>query len=63
MGAQRPVRGRCSWTPGARGVIARIYPESTLLLDYLAAHGIRPGAPITFDEVAPFNGPLLVTVW
>ena len=39
-----------------------IYPESTLLLDYLAAHGIRPGAPITFDEVAPFNGPLLVTV-
>ena len=33
-----------------------------LLLDYLAAHDIRPGAPITFDEIAPFNGPLLVTV-
>ncbi len=52
----------CDWTPGARGVIARIYPEGTLLLDYLAAHGIKPGASITFDEVAPFNGPLLVTV-
>ena len=52
----------CNWTPGERGTIARIFPESTLLLDYLAAHDIRPGAPITFDEIAPFNGPLLVTV-
>jgi DtxR family Mn-dependent transcriptional regulator len=52
----------CDWTPGESGEIARIYPESTLLLDYLAIHGIRPGVAITFDEVAPFNGPLMVTV-
>jgi Fe2+ transport system protein FeoA len=52
----------CDWTPGARGTIARVYPESTLLLDYLAAHDIKPGAVIAFDEVAPFNGPLMVTV-
>lgn len=50
------------WTPGDRGSISRIFPESTLLLDYLAAHDIKPGAPLTFDEIAPFNGPLLVTV-
>ncbi len=52
----------CDWTPGASGEIARIYPESALLLDYLAAHAIKPGAAITFDEVAPFNGPLMVTI-
>jgi DtxR family Mn-dependent transcriptional regulator len=50
------------WTPGDRGAISRIFPESTLLLDYLAVHDIKPGATITFDEIAPFNGPLLVTV-
>jgi Fe2+ transport system protein FeoA len=50
------------WAPGDRGSISRIFPESTLLLDYLAAHDIKPGAPLTFDEIAPFNGPLLVTV-
>jgi len=55
-------RRLCDWTPGEAGVIARVYPESALLLSYLAAHAITPGAPITFDEVAPFNGPLLVTV-
>lgn len=52
----------CDWAPGASGEITRIYPESALLLDYLAAHAIRPGVAITFDEVTPFNGPLLVTV-
>ena len=48
--------------PGERGRITRIFPESTLLLDYLATHQILPGKSITFDEIAPFNGPLMVTV-
>lgn len=49
-------------TPGSRGVVTRIHPESRQVLDYLAEHDIRPDEPITFDEVAPFNGPLMVTV-
>ena len=48
--------------PSDRGAITRIHPESTLLLDYLAARELVPGALIVFDEVAPFNGPLMVTV-
>ncbi len=48
-------------TPGQRGTISRITPESTLLLEYLAARQMKPGQAITFDEVAPFNGPLMVT--
>jgi DtxR family transcriptional regulator, Mn-dependent transcriptional regulator len=47
--------------PGQEGVISRITPESTLLLEYLAVRQLKPGQPITFDEVAPFNGPLMVT--
>lgn len=48
--------------PGARATIARIHPESRLLLDYLATRQIRPGQTITFQEVAPFNGPMMVTI-
>ncbi len=48
--------------PGEHGQITRIFPESTLLLDYLATHHILPGKSITFDEIAPFNGPLMVTI-
>ncbi|MDX1412732.1 MAG: metal-dependent transcriptional regulator [Candidatus Promineifilaceae bacterium] len=47
--------------PGQKGVISRITPESTLLLEYLAKRKMKPGQVITFDEVAPFNGPLMVT--
>lgn len=46
--------------PGQQGVIQRIFPESTLLLDYLATRGLTPGQSICFDEQAPFNGPLMV---
>ena len=47
--------------PGQRGSISRISPESTILLEYLAARRMKPGQAISFDEVAPFNGPLIVT--
>jgi len=48
--------------PGDHGQITRVFPESALLLDYLATHCILPGRSISFDEIAPFNGPLMVTV-
>lgn len=47
--------------PGQRGTISRITPESSILLEYLAARHIQPGQSFSFDEVAPFNGPLMVT--
>ncbi|MCA9933157.1 MAG: metal-dependent transcriptional regulator [Ardenticatenaceae bacterium] len=50
------------WKPGDRGTITRIHPESILLLDYLAARHIEPGQPVTFTEVAPFNGPLMMQI-
>lgn len=48
--------------PGDEGVIERIHPESNLLLDYLANHDVLPGRQIKVDEIAPFNGPIMVTI-
>ena len=47
--------------PGQGGSISRISPESTLLLEYLATRQLKPGQIIRFNEVAPFNGPLMVS--
>jgi DtxR family Mn-dependent transcriptional regulator len=47
-------------TPGQQGVISRVSPESTLLLEYLAGRNLRPGQALRFEEIAPFNGPLMV---
>ena len=48
--------------PGDQRAISRIYPESLLLLDYLAGRGIVPGQTIEFEEIAPFNGPLMIKI-
>ena len=45
--------------PGEAGVISRISPESTLLLEYLATRELKPGKPICVEEIAPFNGPIM----
>jgi len=50
------------WSPGDWGCISRIHPESLVLLDYLAARDIKPGAAVLFEEVAPFNGPLSIRI-
>jgi DtxR family transcriptional regulator, Mn-dependent transcriptional regulator len=46
---------------GQRGFIRRIHPESILLLDYLAARRLTPGRPFHITEIAPFNGPIILT--
>ncbi len=46
--------------PGQSGTIQRIHPESTLLLDYLAGRGLKPGNRFTVTEIEPFNGPIIV---
>ncbi len=47
---------------GQQGVIQRIHPESALVLDYLAARGLKPGVGVRVSEVAPFQGPITVRV-
>ncbi len=48
--------------PGLTCEIIRIHPESALLLEYLASHDVKPGNQLHIDEIAPFNGPIMVTI-
>lgn len=46
--------------PGQSGQISRIFPESSLLLNYLAARNLKPEQIIIVQEIAPYNGPIAV---
>ena len=47
--------------PGEGGVIMSIHPESTLLLKYLADRNIKSGQRILLEDIAPFNGPFIIS--
>jgi DtxR family Mn-dependent transcriptional regulator len=55
-----------AWVPldeleaGDRATIRAVHPESTMLLEHLARHGLKPGQHLCVDEIAPFNGPYLL---
>ncbi len=44
------------------GVITKISEEKRDFLEYLATLGMMPGASVRVEQVAPFDGPLLVSV-
>jgi len=47
---------------GESGVIAKITDERQDMLQYLASLGLVPGASVSIEEKAPFNGPIMVKV-
>lgn len=47
---------------GAEVEVERVSEESTEILRYLAEIGLTPGRRVRVDKVAPFEGPLLVSV-
>jgi DtxR family Mn-dependent transcriptional regulator len=48
--------------PGQRCTIAHVSDERADLLRYLAFLGLLPETPVIVEEVAPFDGPLLILV-
>jgi DtxR family Mn-dependent transcriptional regulator len=48
--------------PDQPAIITRVYPESPALLSYLAELGLTTGARVTLREIAPFQGPLALSV-
>ena len=48
--------------PGDRCMIAYVSEERPELLRYLASLGLSPGAKVLVEEVAPFEGPLMILV-
>jgi DtxR family Mn-dependent transcriptional regulator len=47
---------------GQAGTVSYIYPEETILLEYLAERRLFPGAAISVEDLAPYNGPLTLLV-
>ncbi len=47
---------------GQAGVVSAIFPESSELLAYVQSQGLLPGVEIVLQEIAPFDGPLMVRV-
>jgi len=47
---------------GNSGVIIKITDERQDMLQYLATLGLVPGASVSIEEKAPFNGPIIVKV-
>lgn len=48
--------------PGQRAVVLRVVEHNADLLRYLAELELRPQAAIKVEEVAPFDGPLTVSI-
>jgi len=47
---------------GEEGIIVKITDERQDMLQYLATLGLVPGASVSIEEKAPFNGPIIVKV-
>jgi DtxR family Mn-dependent transcriptional regulator len=59
---EEPVRRLSSLKRDEGGVIAKIAEEKHDLLEYLATLGMMPRESVLVEQVAPFEGPLLVRV-
>lgn len=58
---QRDAVPLASLVAGDRVLIERVSEESPELLRYLEEVGLRPGQEILIEQVAPFEGPMLVS--
>ena len=60
--AEEPVRKLSGLKRNQAGTIAKVAEERRSLLEYLATLGMMPGSDVKVEQVAPFDGPLLVQV-
>jgi DtxR family Mn-dependent transcriptional regulator len=60
--SEEPLRRLSTLKKSQKGVIAKISEERRGLLEYLATLGILPRREVLVEQVAPFEGPLLVQI-
>jgi DtxR family Mn-dependent transcriptional regulator len=60
--AKETTRTLADLGPGERCTIAHVSDERADLLRYLASLGLLPETPVIVEDVAPFDGPLLILV-
>ena len=47
---------------GQTAHLINIAYEETILLDYLAKRGFFPGVTLTVEDIAPYQGPMIITI-
>ena len=52
----------CELEVGQTACLINIAYEETILLDYLARRGLFPGTILTVEEIAPYQGPLMIGI-
>jgi DtxR family Mn-dependent transcriptional regulator len=62
MLAEETSRSLADLGPGDRCTVSHVSEEMPELLRYLAGLGLKPGAEVIVEEVAPFEGPLMILV-
>lgn len=50
----------CELEVGQTACLVNVAYEETILLDYLAKRGFFPGTMLTVEEIAPYQGPLMI---
>jgi DtxR family Mn-dependent transcriptional regulator len=60
--AEETSRSLADLGPGDRCTISYVSEEKPELLRYLASLGLRPEADVLVEEIAPFDGPLMILV-
>ena len=60
--AEETSRSLADLGPGDRCTISYVSEESPELLRYLASLGLKPEANVVVEELAPFDGPLMILV-
>ncbi len=60
--SEAPLRRLSTLKRSQKGIIAKVAEERRGLLEYLATLGILPQREVEVEQVAPFEGPLLVRV-
>ena len=52
----------CELDVGQTACLVNVAYEETILLDYLAKRGFFPGTILTVEEIAPYQGPLMIRI-
>jgi len=56
---QRPLS---SLARGESGIVAKVAEEKREFLEYLTGMGMMPGRTVCVEQIAPFDGPLLIRI-
>jgi DtxR family Mn-dependent transcriptional regulator len=59
---QKALIPLCELQVGQTACLVNVAYEERIVLDYLARHGFFPGTMLTVEDIAPYQGPLMIRI-